>query len=288
MKKIKLLAIAGLSAIAMSSCNKEEVRPASRPSKNPPATTLSEKSVNSVWGIGSDNRVYRWNGTSWDEPNAAARLTRISVSQDASGGVWGTSSGNNVFIWNGTSWGEPNTSARMTRISAYSNTIAFGVGNVNADIYKTTNGGLSWSSIPKTGLPVSSSGQWGLISISTVDGVNAVGVAFDFLPYTYDPILGTWSLMSGSAPYLAQISRSATAFWATGCSSVGALNYQVWKGPSWVQPNPAAGLRFISTSINDDVWGLGSDNRVYKWNGSSWSEPNSAARLVYISSGTKN
>lgn len=286
MKKIKLLTIAGLSALAMSSCNKEEFSPVTQPAKKPVANT--EKSVNLVWGVGSDQRVYRWNGASWDEPNPAARLTRVSVSQDASGEVWATGPGDKVHRWTGTAWYQPNSAITMTRIAAYSGNVAFGVGGTNANIYKTTNGGVSWSAIPKTGLPVASNGAWGLVSISTMDGVSAVGVGFDFLPYKYDASTNTWSLINSFAPNMSQISGSVDMCWGIGCSSTGILNNKVWRGPSWTEPNPAAGLRFVSSSVNDDVWGLGSDYRVYKWNGTAWAEPNSAARLVYISSGNKN
>jgi hypothetical protein len=299
MKKIKLLTIAGLSVMAMASCKKEEINKAAQPAEKPAVTSGSEKSTNSVWGLGSDQRVYKWNGATWSEPNAAARMSTISACQDGSGSAWATGYTSKVYRWNGASWDEPNPSVTMMKIAAYSTSGAYSIGSVANNIYRTVDGGVSWSAIPKTGLPAKSNGAQGLLDITTsYGGMDIIGIGFDAKAYAYNPGTSTWTLISGS-PQMLMISGVSPIIgdpvtnsktWGIGCNSDGVIDYKVWAhvsfgSASWTQPNPAASLKFVSTSVENHVWGLGYDNRVYKWNGSSWSEPNAAARLVYISSG---
>ncbi|MBD2755684.1 tectonin domain-containing protein [Spirosoma validum] len=45
-----------------------------------------------IWGIGTNNHVFRLNsaGTDWDEPTSTALLTQVSVASD--GTAWGVNS----------------------------------------------------------------------------------------------------------------------------------------------------------------------------------------------------
>lgn len=286
----KKLALISVTLLTVFSCQKEvNSNSTDNLSTKKQATIPSgvEKSGNLVWAIGYDGRVYRWNGSSWDEPNSAARLARVSVTQDNSGSVWGGGSDNRVYKWNGSSWDEPNSAIRMSKITASSANVAYAVGT-DLNIYKTTNGGVSWTALSKTGLPVTSNGIQGLISISCVINTNVMGVAYDNKAYIYAPTTGTWSALASSQPNIIQISEGINTAWGIGAPGLVSQRVYKWTNgipAGWSEPNTAARMVFISTSLDGDVWALGSDQRIYKWNGSSWDEPNSVARMVFISSG---
>lgn len=303
MKKILFV---GLAFMSLLSCKKQELTPNSSSSEQTtkPHTNNQEKSGNLVWGLGADHRVYRWNpaGNNWAEPNAAARMYDISVSQDYSGAVWALGYDGRVYRWNATSnsWDEPNSTARLTQISACSATEAWGVYQVGAarNVYKTFNGGATWSLMPMNGLP-NSSGNTGLMSVSATDGNSAIGIGRDLKAYKFNYSTNQWSLIvAGDTKIFRCLSGGiATVCWSIASSPsvndvVYKLNYEPWISGgtySWTVPNSAGLMRLLSTSVDGVVWALGYDNRVYRWNAgtNSWDEPNPAARLDDIASGNQ-
>lgn len=308
MKKIVFIGLAVMSI--MSSCKKEDLTPNSETSgkTKKPHTTDQEKSTNLVWGLGSDARVYRWNpsGNNWAEPNPAARMIDISVSQDGSGAVWAIGYQNHVYRWNAASnsWDEPNSTARLSQISACTANEAWGVSETTVpnstityrDVYKTFNGGTTWSLMPMSGLP-SVGGSTGLFRVSATDPNSAIGIGRDRKAYKFNYSTNQWSLIiaADTKTFRSLSGGLLTPCWAVAYSSsvndfVHRLDAQPWIGPNsyiWSTPNPAGLMKMVSTSTLGVVWALGYDDRVYRWNGvtNSWDEPNPAARLRIVSSG---
>lgn len=284
MNQFKLVALATLTVLSVLSCKKEINNTTSKDPKGSVKNPIpSEKAISVVWGIGADYRVYRWNGASWDEPNPAAGLKRVSVGQDNSGAVWGLGTDNRVYRWNATTnvWNEPAPGFGLTQIAAYSANVAWGIGTTNNALYKTTNGGVTWSLQTKSGIPIYAGAQ-DLISISTMDGGSLVAITESYKAYKLTTSWTPIGLLS-SQPNFKWISGSSSICWAVG------IDNKVYRfnGTTWVQPNPAAGLYSLSMSDEEVVWGIGGGGRVYKWNATSnsWDEPNPAAALSYVSSG---
>lgn len=290
MKYFKSLALAGATVFALAACNKEDIRPTTAGAIKKPHASGSEKSTNYVWALGSDQRVYRWNGTSWDEPNAAARMYRISVSQDGSGAVWAIGGSNRIYKWNGTSWDEPNPSKVLSVVSAYSATVAWGVA-ITGTPFLTTDGGLNWTAISTTGLPAS-----GILNVSVSSQYYAVAIGTDFRVYDYDPNSSSWSAVSAPATKVFSLSSVTTtggaigsSYWYVTADNTGGSAFKVFRGPVETAVTPTANMYMLAASLPtlgaSKVWAIGYDNRVYRWNGTSWDEPNTAARLASISSG---
>lgn len=272
------------------SCKKENLDPTRNDQQ---ANKSDEKSHNyqksvipNVWALGYDNRVYHWNGASWDEPNSAARMVKISASPSSNGVVWAVGNYQKVYRWNGASWDLPNSGMALVEIAAVSHNEAWGVGNYN-NIYRTVDG-VTWNLIPKTGLPVVN-GVQGLDKISS----GRLGIATDGLIYSFNTKTQSWSLVSGqnSQDKKNCISGTSAGYWAI-------ASYSTWSNPevynnivnSFGINTLTVSMIFVSSNfytINEpqDVWALGWDNRVYSWNGASWDEPNPAARMYFLSVG---
>lgn len=304
MKKMFFVGLAIMSI--MSSCKKQELTPNSETSEKTtkPHVIDQEKAGSLAWAVGSDYRVYRWNpaGNNWAEPNPAARMISISVSQDNSGAVWALGTDGHVFRWNAatSSWDEPNNTVRLSQISACSATEAWGVikisGDVNdlyRDVYKTFNGGATWSLMPATGLPTISLAR-GARSVSAINGTTVVAIGRDSKAYTFNYSTNVWSLIkSGDTQTFDCLSGGiSTHLWGVAAGT--APNNTVYKLSSttpysWITPNPAGLMTNVSASVDGVIWGIGYDGRVYRWNAgtNSWDEPNPAARLRMVSSGNQ-
>ena len=293
MNHFKTIALASIAAMSLFSCKKEAIKKnvaveENKPSKDPVA---SEKALSVVWGLGADNRVYKWNAASnsWNEPSPTTRLAKISVGQDNSGAVWGVAADGRIYQWNGLFFYEPNPAARLSNISAYSSTVAYGISSDEKIIFKTTDGGINWTTVPSTGLPYPT--ILTVKSISTMAGSDAIVVMSNGAPYKLTASGWQFFGITGFNLNLRMASGSSTNWgcWAVK-NPVGNANYgsvMYYNGSYWDTPNTAAFLASISMSDENVVWGTGGDNRVYRWNAAtnSWDEPNPAAGLKADSSG---
>lgn len=303
---MKKMLFVGLAIMSIMSCKKQEITPNSNASeKEKKPFVNNEKTSHLIWGLGTDGRVYRWNppGNNWAEPNAAARMVDVSVSHDGSGAVWAVGLENRVYRWNASSnsWDEPNSGARLNQISACTATEAWGVSETNGPtgtgityrkVYKTFNGGATWSLMPMNGLP-DVGGNTGLFRVSATDPNSAIGIGRDRKAYKFNYSTNQWSLIiAGDTKVFRTLSGGlATTCWAVAYST--SPNDRVYQliqddisSSPWLEPNTGAFMKFVATNTLGDVWALGYDDRVYRWNGGpSWSEPNPAARLRMISCG---
>lgn len=304
MKKILFI---GLAMLSIVSCKKETFNSTSSTGDgvNPKKPLIeNEKTTNVVWGIGSDHRVYRWNAATvtWEEPNPGAGLSYISVGQDYNAAVWGITGDLHVFrrVTSGNYWMEPNVNVRLNQISAVSNSEAWAYGNVGQEgrIYKTTDGGVTWTQISSTGLP-NYNGYTGLAQIKAMPDNKVVGLGRDLKIYSFNASTNQWSLLPN---YSTGLNTAGTYRMLTGilgdesiwAIKVGAneANQHIYRyvfanpfGNYWGEPNYAAQLASITASQNGNIWGVSSSNHIYKWNGSSWDEPSPTARLIQVASG---
>ena len=79
---------------------------------------VSVGSADHIWGIDEEDRIYRFNGTSWEEPTPNSRLKQISVS--SKGHVWGVNAEDKIYRFNGTSWEQPTPNSRLKFVSVAS------------------------------------------------------------------------------------------------------------------------------------------------------------------------
>lgn len=250
-----------------------------------------KRSSLAVWGIANDNSVWKWNGASWGQPNSAARLAKVELSEysgTAGNGVWGIGVDNTIWKWNGASWGQPNSAAHAYSITAISSSMAIVIGD-EGTLYITDDGGLHWGyfmdngNIAKgfTSISVGNSADnyaWGTRTINGLDKL----VAYKPFLYSYK-----WEIQNPPSSEIAQVD----ALWNEGAWYIEKTTNRIYKydGYNYTQPNPAARLYSICSGGDDyNLWGIGYNNTVWKWNGVSWGQPNSAAHLKSVTVGYEN
>lgn len=116
----------------------------------PPLTQISTGGDQYVYGITSDARIFRFDGSSWSEPNKNAGAYYICGAWANT--VWALGAdnaypngGKRIFRsddW-GEHWDEPNPNAGLLQISAINEYWAWGVG-YGGRVFQTIDGGLSW------------------------------------------------------------------------------------------------------------------------------------------------
>jgi photosystem II stability/assembly factor-like uncharacterized protein len=294
MNKVLFLVIVAIFTIS-TSCKKEEIISKSETvvSKsdqlsqnkvnNKPETTVITNDVktlsDNIWGIGGQNRIYKYNGSYWTEPNPACGLVQISAVSNSV--AWGVGSGGHIYktITGGNSWTEPNPACGLVQISAVSNSVAWGVGS-GGNVYKTITGGNNWSEPNPT---------CRLKQISVGVGDNLWGIT------QYDEVMryvnGTWVQIPNYRFSQISAANNTSIAWAIGSGNTNIYRTRIYYGieyPNYFdQPNPNAGLYQISAGDYGTAWGIGSAGHIYKStdNGASWSEPNPSATLLQISVG---
>lgn len=244
-----------------------------------------------VWGISVTREVFKWNGSGWDEPNSAAGLDYIDVSNNGDA-VWGISQ-THIYKWNGAWWDEPNSAAGLYYISAIDANTAIGIG-YNGTPYVTTNGGLSWGYLgTMSGLSCLNIGNE---SQKFAVGVRYSGTSAQLVYYNLST--NTWSTQATNqhptwVDFVSPIQSNQTpAFYYIAYNSLQAYGSIRWNAfgqttSNELEPDPGAVLQYLSsTGSGDEVWGI-SNSEIFKSVTAcqSWTEPNPAARLKIISAG---
>lgn len=238
--------------------------------------------VSVVWGIGSNNTVWKWNGSSWFQPNSAARLKFVNPSSSG-GAVWGIGTNLTVWKWNGASWYQPNSNATLYYICSFDANVAIGMG-YGGVLFITTNGGASWSYFTNINNVVSMS--VGNFVTNTIWVTQYYNGSYRLLRYDYSS--SSWIVVSTPVT-----PRHVSAMYAEGAYFLQNGGYNIYKklsntSGSFYQPNSNAGLLQVSPYGDDlHAWGIGPDDRIYHTNngGAGWDEPNPAARLKNICAG---
>ena len=242
----------------------------------------STKSSGSVWGIGHNDRVFCWNGSSWDEPNPQARLRWVECASYG-GAVWGVGDDLRVYKWNGNSWDEPNPMASLYNISAFTDMCAVGIGDEGV-LFITLDGGQSWSRLTEIKNVY-------LVSVGNFTSNFIWGIdSGTWRPFYLNPNDLTWEYfdLSFSAIRISAMFPCCGAWIIKGGDNSWGIHKTIDGGNTWVEPNPKAGLHMISAGSDDlTAWGKGYNNRVFKTTngGESWSEPNPKAGLRHVSFG---
>ena len=246
-----------------------------------------------VMAIGGSNRIFQWNGSSWDEPNPNAHLWQVEASKNYAGGsVWGTNTTYHIFRRTGyTTWLEPNQYAALRMVVPVSNLIAYGIG-VNSRIYTTIDGGVTWS-LFTTATDVSwlSVGSYNQLWI--IKGINTPTQPLINNLFKYD--FGTGSLMMIPTGFRSE--RVSTSLWGgavyttriTPLSSGGysrTMYKKINNGAFTLTPFPNE-QEISSNGDDSNLWMIGTGNNIYNSpvNGDWWNEPNTAARAYMITAG---
>jgi|GEM_PF-3005933 len=149
--------------------------------------------VGEVWGVNSSDNVYRYNGSGWTQ--MPGKLRHVSVGAD--GTVWGVNANDNVYRWHGSGWTQ--VSGLLRQVSVGSAGEVWGV-NASNNAYRWN--GSSWTQLSSDKTYVSAAADGTVWAVSSQNRV-----------YTY--VDNAWLLVDG---HLTQVSvGSATQV-------VGAIN----------------------------------------------------------------
>ncbi len=220
---------------------------------------------NNVWAVNQQDRVFHWNGSSWDEPSPNARLKQISVGADGFS-VWGVNNGDAIWALSGESNGVTTWTqipGGLKHVSVGSSRVIWGVSSDD----QIWNYQGSWVSIPG-----------GLCQIDAASDGTVWGVSKDEKIWRRDG--NTWTNIPGGLIHVSV--GSADQVW--GVSKDDKIWHRV--NNTWVQVE--GGLKQIDVAADGSVWGVNSANQVWQYTGSGWKEivPASAKQIDWSSIGT--
>lgn len=238
------------------------------------------KATPQYWGIGLDYSVWKYNGSSWYQPNSAARLQNVQLGSMESNpptnyGVWGIGLDNSVWKWSGSAWFQPNSAARLYSIAPFNNNTAIGIGG-SGILFITYNGGLNWQYFgTKSGfinLSVGASNNiWGVTYNGSTTSLWYYNIDFNLWEPKFPPV----------QPYEVAARSTIGVYFSE--NVIGAKRFfRSTDGNNFIQPNTAARVyRSISAADDNIVCAIGSDNTpVNSINaGAGWGYLNPAARL---------
>lgn len=206
---------------------------------------VSVGSDGELWGVSSDDQVWRWSGSNWGTPNQGARLKQISVGNASN--IWGVNVNDQVFRYNGSDWTEPNAGARLKHVSVASDGTVWGV---SSDDQVWRWDGSNWST-PNPGARLK---QICTGSASQVWGVNSTDMV-----YRYDG--SDWQEPNpGARLKYVTVASDGTVWGVNSADMVYRHN-----GTEWQEPNPGARLKQISVGSAALVWGVNAGDQVYRY-----------------------
>ena len=266
--------------------------------------SVSVASDGTVWGLGPNDAIWRWSGTTWVAFPGA--LHWISVGSAAN--VWGVNAAGQVFNLNAasTGWDVPVVpSGAFVGVSAASDGTVLLV-RQDGTLWKGTTTSASaptptpapvtgWTSTSyqATEIAVGKNGAvWfingGAIYQVTASGPQAVtGAATNIavdpngVPWVvasnhniYKWNGSGWTMMTGLANDIGIGANGAV--WIIGTDSVPAS----WNGSAWVKISGAATR--ISVDASGTPWVVNSAGSIYKWTGSAWQQLPGAATDISV------
>lgn len=197
---------------------------------------------NNIWGINSDDQIYRWNGSDWTNITPGGRLNQISAASD--GTVWGTNTAGQIYRWDGIDWINVTPGARLRQVSVGSATIIWGT-NLEGQIYRWN--GSDWTNVT----PGARLEQVSVASDGTVYGVNSTNQIYRWNG-------NDWAAVPGA---LFQISvGSANTIWGVNSQD----QIFKWSGSDWQNITYTGRLRNVSVGSDGTVWGVNSSYLIYK------------------------
>lgn len=262
------------------------------------------KSTASTWAIGTNNLIWKWDGSSWYQPNSAARAIKVEVGKN--GSVWAITNDHKVWKWDGSSWYQPNSAAGLYDITVLSNNIAIGEGDKGM-LWITQNGGLSWDQFTSiTGVTQLSTGNYGTNFLWVIAYVNNNPqlkyfdintnqyVTLGGVPNYYNSN-GTWvarpAIYNQTFKYIAAdpVSGDQKCYLIENVTGLGRIYYAQGNPTNSMKIfEPNVNAKGIRPSSNGNLWVIGGNGTPFisTDNGASWNYANvNANGLLSISSG---
>ncbi|MGD9494512.1 MAG: hypothetical protein AB7V36_14310 [Bacteroidales bacterium] len=253
-------------------------------------TTQNNKAL-SYWGVGIDYRVWKWNGSSWGQPNPAARLRSVHLSSYGTNngtGVWAIGTDSHPWKWNGSYWTPVFPSGNFQDLAPWDDTRALAIHRNSSgnEVLITIDGGHSWSQLgAKTGFISISVGSsynvWG-VWCSTPNNYSGTKYLYkynfstnnwDYVPTPVSPTIA--AAMFDDGVYINEYTTPSRVFRAS-------------DGVTFIQPNPAARIYSSLDAANSDIiCAIGWDTHpVYSTNsGGIWDYLNYQAHLRNVNAG---
>ncbi|MEM0465880.1 MAG: VWA domain-containing protein [Candidatus Pacearchaeota archaeon] len=231
---------------------------------------------NSTFGfaVGNSGVILRWNGASWSSVSSPTTTTLNGI--DLLNESFGLGVGDSGIIikWNGTQWlnlGSIANAPKLYSVSVYNSTFAFAVGlrstpSSSGRIYKTINGGITWTE------------DYNLGSGTNLRGIKIINSTLAYAVGNSGVILrwngASWSSVSSPLTHtLYRIdSYNNTEIYAVGGNS-GSARIIKNNGISWSNvysyDYSTDSLRDV-VAINGKVYTIGINGMIVEYNGSTW------------------
>lgn len=106
---------------------------------------ISARSLQELWGVGTDDKIYKFDGTDWKKQDSFNGGAALDVSVGDNGAVWATNTEQKVFRYDGDGKGWTLIPGAAKYITARSDQEVFAVNNKN-EIWHYLNG--NWNQLP--------------------------------------------------------------------------------------------------------------------------------------------
>ncbi len=240
--------------------------------KTSTSSTLNDVDFfNATYGlaVGASGSVIRWNGTEWSNLTSPVATTLNGL--DLFNATYGLAVGasGRVLRWNGTGWSSYATisnSPTLYGVSIYNNTLAFATGTRSSTgrIYKSTNGGQTWSEDHASG------SEYRSVVVINKTRAFAVGNGGRIQQWSGS----SWSQVSSGLTdsfYGVSAFDNMTAFTVGGNNGRSAATR--YNGGSWSSSLSAQGdsLRGVQTHANK-TYAVGEGGVVYERDATTWQQ----------------
>jgi hypothetical protein len=199
---------------------------------------VSAAADGSVWGVNSDDKIFRRNNEAGVWEQIGGELKQISVgSRD---NIWGVNSDDDIFQWNGSGWNQ--IAGALKYVSAAADGSVWGV-NSDDKIFRRDNAAGVWERI---------SGELKQVSVGSsgnIWGVNSDDEIFQWNGSGWDEIAGALKYVSVAAD---------DSVW--GVNSDDKIFRRI-SGGVWDENRGE--LKQIAIGSRSKIWGVNSDDDIY-------------------------
>ena len=227
---------------------------------------ISVGNASNVWGVNSDDEIYRRSGNSWTQVSGA--LKHVSVAND--GTVWGVNDDDEIYRWNGGAWDQ--VAGALKQISVSSASLVWGVNS--ADRIYTRNPGLGLALNATEKGNIMSEVLEGLVFLASAEPSANVSFVYDWQDIAVDvppgagddyedfeapwrnaalAAMGYAASREGSVDYVNALRANGQTDWA----------YVAYFTKYSLHHFAYAGDERVVMHYNNDGWGPGSINQVF-------------------------
>ncbi|MBL9044948.1 MAG: protein kinase [Myxococcales bacterium] len=226
----------------------------------------------SLWAVGKNGTLLRWNGTTWataELPASASKSYLNAIWGSSAEDIWVVGKEGMILHWDGNKWNEIPSGAKETlkKVWGLAKDNAWAVGENGVILHWNGN---DWSPTP-SGMDTELRGIWG----SAANDIWAVGGsdASDGIILRWD---GTkWATYGHVEARLNSLwGHSAKDIWAVGGRPGPEGTVHHWNGTAWVQERipRVPWLNAIWGTSPHDIWVIGDSGAILHFNGSQWAE----------------